>query len=235
MFQSNLDVKLPGVDTSHLKFNIPKCLRREKWVVHITGKWFNYGILFIVMLLDLNMWKNQIFYNPLDFGQYTGPEDKIYSVMDQWSLDHYKNETVYSYEWRLNNVDPITNQTYITADFRTNSRFRYKPMPIRGLAFIPSLLVLVMFGVLIYIFGREGTAQFEQKTKRGTSERITGVRISKIDPDVTDGQHVEFQNEEAPSERKRENKELNQEEKANYGSAQTSPIQSAERVENPVV
>jgi hypothetical protein len=187
------------------------------------------------MLLDLNMWKNQIFYNPLDFGQYTGPEDKIYSVMDQWSLDHYKNETVYSYEWRLNNVDPITNQTYITADFRTNSRFRYKPMPIRGLAFIPSLLVLVMFGVLIYIFGREGTAQFEQKTKRGTSERITGVRISKIDPDVTDGQHVEFQNEEAPSERKRENKELNQEEKANYGSAQTSPIQSAERVENPVV
>ena len=26
------------------------------------------------MLLDLNMWKNQIFYNPKDFGQYTGTE-----------------------------------------------------------------------------------------------------------------------------------------------------------------
>jgi hypothetical protein len=36
------------------------------------GKWFNYGIIVLVMLLDLNMWKNQIFYNPKDFGQYTG-------------------------------------------------------------------------------------------------------------------------------------------------------------------
>ena len=26
------------------------------------GKWFNYGIIFLVMLFDLNMWKNQIFY-----------------------------------------------------------------------------------------------------------------------------------------------------------------------------
>ena len=35
-----------------------------------SGKWFNYGIIFLVMLLDLNMWKNQIFYNPSDYAQY---------------------------------------------------------------------------------------------------------------------------------------------------------------------
>lgn len=34
------------------------------------GKWFNYGIIFLVMLLDLNMWKNQIFYHPDDYAQY---------------------------------------------------------------------------------------------------------------------------------------------------------------------
>lgn len=187
LFQSNLDVKLPGVNTASIKFNIPKCLKRENWVIHITGKWFNYGILFIVMLLDLNMWKNQIFYNPLDFGQYTGVNDKIYSVMDQWSLDRYKNETVYSYAWRSSTIDPVTNKTYMSADFITNSRYRDKPLAIRGLAFIPSLMVLVMFGVLVYIFGREGSEQFEKK-KRGksASERITGIRISKIDPDTSD-------------------------------------------------
>lgn len=183
------------------------------------------------------MWKNQIFYEPLDFGQYTGPDGKIYSVMDEWSLDQYKNETVYSYDWRMNNIDPTTNQTYITADFRSNSRFRYKPMSIRGLAFIPSILVLVMFGVLIYIFGREGTAQFEKKKgKRGASERITGVRISQIDPESTDGGHVEFQNEEeeTPSKGKDEDNEINKEGKSNYGSTQTSPVQNSDRVYKPV-
>ena len=204
LFQSNLDVKLPGVNTAHIKFDIPKCLKREKWVVHITGKWFNYGILFIVMLLDLNMWKNQIFYNPLDFGQYTGPDGKIYSVMDEWSLDRYKNETVYSYNWRVSTINPSTNQTYLAADFKTNSRFRGEPLSMRALAFIPSLLALIMFGALIYVFGREGTKQYEEtdrkKQHRNASERITGVRISKIDPDSTDGGHVELQRDEQDNE-----------------------------------
>ncbi|XP_066918710.1 transmembrane protein 117-like [Clytia hemisphaerica] len=241
LFQSNLDVKLPGVNTAHIKFDIPKCLKRENWVIHITGKWFNYGILFIVMLLDLNMWKNQIFYNPLDFGQYTGPEDKIYSVMDDWSLDRYKNETVYSYEWRLNNIDPITNQTYITADFRTNSRFRGKPLSIRGLAFIPSILVLLMFGVLIYIFGREGTSQFEspkKKRQQNLSERVTGVRISQIDPDHTDGTVIELDpnNDEKQTsiqdEQKNETDNVADSGHANYGSTASSPPVQRD---NPVV
>eukprot|EP00993_Chasmostoma_nieuportense_P001907 NODE_2746_length_1104_cov_29.532242_g2621_i0.p1 GENE.NODE_2746_length_1104_cov_29.532242_g2621_i0~~NODE_2746_length_1104_cov_29.532242_g2621_i0.p1 ORF type:complete len:341 (-),score=100.99 NODE_2746_length_1104_cov_29.532242_g2621_i0:49-1071(-) len=37
--------------------------------VHITGKWFNYGIIFLVMILDLNMTKNQLIYTPASFGQ----------------------------------------------------------------------------------------------------------------------------------------------------------------------
>lgn len=232
LFQSNLDVKLPGVNTAHIKFNIPKCLKREKWVVHITGKWFNYGILFIVMLLDLNMWKNQIFYNPLDFGQYTDPDGKIYSVMDEWSLDRYKNETVYSYDWRISNIDPSTNQTYLAADFKTNSRFRGQPLSVRALAFIPSILALIMFGTLIYVFGREGTKQYEDvdrsKHHRNASERITGVRISKIDPDSTDGGHVELQREEQKEEiddtvQNERAKVKREQEGISYGSTSHSP------------
>ncbi len=50
------------------------------WILDISlvsGKWFNYGIIFIVLILDLNMWKNQIFYSPFEYGQYTGPEYKV--------------------------------------------------------------------------------------------------------------------------------------------------------------
>lgn len=219
MFQANLDVKLPGVDTAHIKFKIPRCLRREQWVVHITGKWFNYGILFFVMLLDMNMWKNQIFYNPLDFGQYTGPDDHIYSVMDEWSLAHYKNETVFSYAWRNSAIDNITGQTYLMADTRSNSRYRGKPFAYKALAFIPSVLVLLMFGFLIYIFGREGTEQFEDKKRRTASERVVGVRISKVDPDLdgTDGTAIEFE-EKRPSAAADSRSAID-----NYGSTGTSP------------
>ena len=74
MFDSNdLDIKLPGVNTGSIKFKIPEWLTKNM-EIHITGKWFQYGILFIVLLLDLNMWKNQIFYEPILYGQYTGPE-----------------------------------------------------------------------------------------------------------------------------------------------------------------
>ena len=241
MFQSNLDVKLPGVNTAQIKFDIPKCLKREKWVVHITGKWFNYGILFFVMLLDLNMWKNQIFYTPLDFGQYTGPDDKIYSVMDDWSLGNYKNETVYSYDWRVSTIDPVTNQTYIAADFKTNSRYRGQPMSVRALAFIPSILALIMFGALIYVFGREGTKQYENTKTRGhrnASERITGVRISKIDPDSTDGGRMELQGEkededEEPITDEKAKVKSSQQEVLSYGSTSKSP--PVERSDDPMV
>jgi hypothetical protein len=44
-----------------------------------TGKWFNYGVILVVMILDLNMWKNQFFYQPEDYGQYIGKFNVISS------------------------------------------------------------------------------------------------------------------------------------------------------------
>ena len=84
------------------------------------GKWFNYGILFLVMILDINMWKKQMFYSPYDYSQYTGPEDKIYTVQDQYSLETFKE--------RLTTFDRITinpkrNLTYVPTDTHMNSRY----------------------------------------------------------------------------------------------------------------
>ena len=41
------------------------------------GKWFNYGLLVLVLILDLNMWKNQILYKPEYYGQYTGKKNSL--------------------------------------------------------------------------------------------------------------------------------------------------------------
>ena len=53
-FTKTLDVNLPGFNRHEISFKFIE--------IEISGKWFNYGIIFLVMLFDLNMWKNQIFY-----------------------------------------------------------------------------------------------------------------------------------------------------------------------------
>ncbi|CAG2177658.1 unnamed protein product, partial [Oppiella nova] len=57
-FVCDLNIKLPGlVQSSYtLKF-FKKSLKFPEMVFNITGKWFNYGIIVGVMMLDLNMWK----------------------------------------------------------------------------------------------------------------------------------------------------------------------------------
>ena len=140
------------------------------------------------MLLDLNMWKNQIFYKPLDFGQYTGIDDRIYYVSDAFSLQHAKNSTIYSYAWRANTTDPLTNLTYLAGDGKINSRYRGYALALRGLAFIPAVFVFIMFGVLIYIFGREGTNQYESAEFKKDGVKLTGFKAQKsTKQDFTDG------------------------------------------------
>ena len=191
MFDTNLDIKLPGINTAHIHFKIPACLRKEHWNVHITGKWFNYGILLMVMILDLNMWKNQIFYKPYDFGQYTGPNDKIYSVQDAAFLAT-KNKTTLTYAWRWSNPSP--NSSYGMTDILINSRFRNKPLALKGTAFIPCLLAFVVFGVFIWLFGRsdEVTGVEALKLKRlSTIKKVTGASVHSFNDDLDGPNDVE--------------------------------------------
>ena len=36
-FIYSLDIKLPGVNTAHIRIHVPRILRKEVWAIHITG------------------------------------------------------------------------------------------------------------------------------------------------------------------------------------------------------
>lgn len=146
------------------------------WKLHfifplLAGKWFNYGIIFLVLILDLNMWKNQIFYQPSPYGQYIGPGQKIYTVEDAESLQ-YLNQTMLSWEWRSNNTDPYTNRSYVEGDMFLHSRFIGASLNVKCLAFIPSLLAFVLFGFFISIFGRFHKSEQGMENKDKSYKRI---------------------------------------------------------------
>lgn len=71
-FTNTLDVNLPGLNKQSISI--------EAVEIQISGKWFNYGIIFLVMIFDLNMWKNQIFYYPQKYGQYIGKQLLWYAM-----------------------------------------------------------------------------------------------------------------------------------------------------------
>lgn len=62
------------------------------------------------MICDLNMWKNQIFYNPSYYGQYTGIDDKIRTVSDKKILES-KNASLWTWDAR-SHLDPKTGKPY---------------------------------------------------------------------------------------------------------------------------
>ena len=153
-FAGSLDIKLPGVNSDAFDVHIPACCGGKPLDIYITGKWFNYGIIFIVMILDLNMWKNQIFYEPFTYGQYTNPEGYIYTVSDRQFL-RWGNRTLMTYEWRWNHINPKTNRTYGLEDVRMNSKYKGYSLTLKCIAFIPSIAAFCIFGYLLWLFGLE--------------------------------------------------------------------------------
>ncbi|XP_029473157.1 transmembrane protein 117-like [Rhinatrema bivittatum] len=172
-FMGDVDVNLPGLPTAHLQLRLPRLQRifKEEYHIHITGKWFNYGIIFLVLILDLNMWKNQIFYKPPAYGQYIGPGKKIYTVKDSESLQNL-NRTTLSWEWRSNNTNPNTNQSYVNGDMFLHSRYIGTSLNVKCLAFIPSLLAFVLFGFFVWFFGRFQKSEQGMENKDKTYTRI---------------------------------------------------------------
>ena len=179
MFESDVKIKLPGINTAHIQFQILDCLHKEHWQVYISGKWFNYGVLFLIMLLDLNMLKNQIFYKPYDYGQYVGPDGKVYSVKNQTFLATANKKTL-SYEWRWSHPSP--NNSYGMYDDVVNSRFRNHSLSVTGKAFIPALLIFVIFAVMIWVFGRnEKLTKLEvQNMHIPYVRQITSISIQRV-------------------------------------------------------
>ncbi|CAH2278002.1 transmembrane 117 [Pelobates cultripes] len=172
-FMGDVDVNLPGLPSAHMQFKLPHFQRifKEEYHIHITGKWFNYGIIFLVLILDLNMWKNQIFYKPSAYGQYLGPGKKIYTVEDTESLLNL-NQSTLSWEWRSNHTDPYTNRSYVEGDMFLHSRFTGASLDVKCLAFIPSLLAFILFGFFISFFGRFQKCEQRMENKDKSYKRI---------------------------------------------------------------
>lgn len=171
-FDGGMEIKLPGLNTGNFHFHLPG------GDIHITGKWFNYGIIFIVMILDLNMWKNQIFYEPYVYGQYTDDQHYIFTVSDRDFLANATKKTL-SYAWRWTHVNPMTNKTYGTQDHKMNSRYVGFPLSAKGTAFIPSLFAFAMFGILVKYFSKGGpTAKVAPVEEKGDAD---GTHESKND------------------------------------------------------
>lgn len=137
----------------------------------VSGKWFNYGIIFLVLILDLNMWKNQIFYKPYEYGQYVGPGEKIYTVEEPETLISFNHSTL-TYEWRSTNIDPNTNLTYVERDMFLHSRYTGASLDVKCLAFIPSLAAFSLFGFFIWLFGRFQDSETFTENQDKTYERI---------------------------------------------------------------
>lgn len=148
----------------------------------LSGKWFNYGIIFLVLILDLNMWKNQIFYKPYEYGQYVGPGEKIYTVEEPETLINFNRSTL-TYEWRASNVDPRNNLTYVHSDMFLHSRYVGASLDVKCLAFVPSLAAFVLFGFFIWLLGRFQDSETFPESQDKTYERIK--RKSPSDLGVT--------------------------------------------------
>lgn len=94
-----------------------------------------------------------MFYSPFEYGQFVGPNKRIHTVHDQETLRTH-NRTMLSYDWRSTNWDPETNASYIATDMVMNSQFVGVELSAKGMAFIPSLMAFVCFGILVWYFGR---------------------------------------------------------------------------------
>lgn len=137
----------------------------------VPGKWFNYGIIFLVLILDLNMWKNQIFYQPYEYGQYVGPGEKIFTVEEPETLVFFNRSTL-TYAWRSTNINPDSNLTYVERDMFLHSRYTGSSLDVKCLAFIPSLAAFVLFGFFIWLFGRFQDSETFPENQDKTYERI---------------------------------------------------------------
>ncbi|KAK8739321.1 hypothetical protein OTU49_003576 [Cherax quadricarinatus] len=166
-FTSTIDVNLPGFSTHILHWKYAK--------TSITGKWFNYGIIFFVMILDLNMWKNQIFYSPAPYGQYIDPVSRhVYSVEDPVFVNE-GNETLWTWEAR-SEINNETGLPYREQDMFMYSRFMEYSVAVKCTALIPNILGFIMLFTLVSLYGRfppnqDGTYGGRLKKKRRSSWR----------------------------------------------------------------
>ena len=51
-------------------------------------------------------------------------------------------------------INPETNQTYLAGDTHMNTKYLNFSLGVKSIAFLPSIIAFIVFGVLIWSFGR---------------------------------------------------------------------------------
>jgi len=143
-FTNTLDVNLPGFHKHIINIDTVE--------IQISGKWFNYGIIFLVMIFDLNMWKNQIFYYPEKYGQYIATEHKVYTVTNE-SILMTNDHELWTFHAR-SMFNPETSLPFMEEDMYMNSRFLGYSMWIKSTAFIPCVCGFIVFITISATYGR---------------------------------------------------------------------------------
>eukprot|EP00658_Telonema_sp_P-2_P061442 TRINITY_DN50145_c0_g1_i2.p1 TRINITY_DN50145_c0_g1~~TRINITY_DN50145_c0_g1_i2.p1 ORF type:complete len:449 (-),score=106.48 TRINITY_DN50145_c0_g1_i2:109-1455(-) len=160
-FDSAVDIKLPGFDSTEIDFQACGCCKESrlyKWLdewgffrIQISGKWVAYGPLMVILLLDLNAARNQVTYDPVNFGQYPGPEDKIWTIIDSESLDVLYDgldaidPSVITFSARMGNATVAAG----LSDVEMSSRYEDESYGIKlpgllpGLSMFPVLFLLI--------------------------------------------------------------------------------------------
>uniref|UniRef100_A0A6A7G8X7 Transmembrane protein 117-like n=1 Tax=Hirondellea gigas TaxID=1518452 RepID=A0A6A7G8X7_9CRUS len=156
-FTTNKDVKLVGTNSVDLRIKtLRKVLNRPFWDVHVEGKWFNYGIISIVMCLDMNMLKNQVLYRPQDYGQFVEPPENTI-----WNIGSQDRANDPATILNLDNLQP--------EDYRMNARYNDFSSASLGATAIPAIFGVVMFVFLYWRYNKD--MNLAAASRRANSEK----------------------------------------------------------------
>ena len=64
------------------------------------------------------------------------------------------NATILSFAWRNSTINPDTGVTYYAMDSMMNARYNGYSLALKGMAFVPCIVVFILFGVFVWIYGR---------------------------------------------------------------------------------
>jgi hypothetical protein len=154
-FENEMAIKLPGMNITDIHW---QCLDRlpEWFSVFVSGKWFNYGIICIVMMLDFNMYKNQVLYIPSDYMQYVDPDGFVWTVEDTLEIDLIREDpSLLSWEARNGRVfdglqDVVSNSQYLEYGF---------------IAMLSSFIPIVFgLGLFVYLIHKDAALDREGET-----------------------------------------------------------------------
>jgi hypothetical protein len=160
-FDNPFEIKLPGFNVPEIdiKWLSSRLRLPEFFEISISGRWFNYGIILVVMCLDFNMMKNQIVYEPFAFGQYTDPDGHIWTVEKTSDLTGATEEQI---SWAVRGGEA-------SGDSRMQARYVDAPYALRMLAATPAFLGLLVF-IIVSLRG-----------VRGKDRKIPGTGLDAVD------------------------------------------------------